>query len=99
MIDLHTHYDAEIELDVREAPLRELLLRVPRGYAIAKLTAAGLSQSLSFYSPPEAKSRIAATMTVSKRDLMKSGFQRYDRRGHRPIFCTDAIDDHLAMRA
>ncbi|MDB6022524.1 MAG: hypothetical protein JWQ04_2381 [Pedosphaera sp.] len=35
--------DAEIELDVREAPLRELLLRVPKGYAIARLTASGLS--------------------------------------------------------
>ena len=31
--------DAEIELDIREAPLRELLLRVPKDYAIAKLTA------------------------------------------------------------
>jgi len=35
--------DAEIELDVRDAPLRELLLNVPRGYAIAGITAAGLS--------------------------------------------------------
>jgi hypothetical protein len=35
--------DAEIELDIREAPLRELLLNIPKGYAIAKLTASGLS--------------------------------------------------------
>lgn len=35
--------DAEIELDVREAPLRELSLRIPSGYAIARLTAAGLN--------------------------------------------------------
>lgn len=35
--------DAELELDVREAPLRELLLRVPRGYAIARLNATGMS--------------------------------------------------------
>jgi hypothetical protein len=35
--------DSEFELDIREAPLRELNLRVPRGYAIAQLTAAGLS--------------------------------------------------------
>ena len=33
--------DAEIELDIREAPLRELLLRVPKGYAIARLNASG----------------------------------------------------------
>ncbi len=35
--------DSEIELEVREAPLRELLLHVPKGYAIARLNAAGLS--------------------------------------------------------
>ncbi|HMH80243.1 MAG TPA: hypothetical protein VK514_08475 [Candidatus Acidoferrum sp.] len=35
--------DSEIELEIREAPLRELLLRVPKGYAIARLSAAGLS--------------------------------------------------------
>ena len=35
--------DAEIELDIREAPLRELLLRVPKGYAIARLTGSGLT--------------------------------------------------------
>lgn len=35
--------EAEIELDVREAPLRELLLTVPRGYAVAKITASGMS--------------------------------------------------------
>ena len=28
--------DAEIELDIREAPLRELLLNIPKGYAIAQ---------------------------------------------------------------
>src|SRR6185503_8337812 len=35
--------DGEFELDIREAPLREVLLRVPKGFAIARLTAAGLS--------------------------------------------------------
>ncbi len=35
--------DAEIELDIREAPLRELLLRVPKGYALARLSASGMS--------------------------------------------------------
>ncbi len=35
--------EGEIELDIRDAPLRELLLRVPRGYAIARLNASGLS--------------------------------------------------------
>jgi hypothetical protein len=35
--------EAEIELDVREAPVRELQLRVPHGYAIARLQASNLS--------------------------------------------------------
>lgn len=35
--------EAEIELDIREAPLRELELRVPGGYALARLNASGLS--------------------------------------------------------
>ena len=33
----------ELELEVREAPLRELILRIPKGYVIARLTAPGLS--------------------------------------------------------
>ena len=35
--------DAEIELDIREAPLRELLLRVPKGYVVAPPKASGMS--------------------------------------------------------
>ncbi|HEX4263882.1 MAG TPA: hypothetical protein VH597_06045 [Verrucomicrobiae bacterium] len=35
--------DAEIELDIREAPLRELLLHVPRGYVVAPPKASGMS--------------------------------------------------------
>jgi hypothetical protein len=35
--------DAEAELDIREAPLRELLLRVPKGYVIARISASGMS--------------------------------------------------------
>ena len=35
--------EAEIELDIREAPLRELLVRVPKGYAIAQISASGLN--------------------------------------------------------
>jgi hypothetical protein len=36
-------FDSEIELDVREAPLRELVLNVPKGYTLARLNAPGLS--------------------------------------------------------
>lgn len=35
--------DAELEIDIREAPLREALIAVPKGYSLARLTAAGLS--------------------------------------------------------
>ncbi len=35
--------DAEIELDIRDAPLRELLLNTPTGYAITKVTASGVN--------------------------------------------------------
>lgn len=37
--------DAELELDIREAPVREVVLRVPRGWALARLNASGLSDS------------------------------------------------------
>jgi hypothetical protein len=33
----------QIELDIREAPLRELVLAVPKGYAVAQINAADLS--------------------------------------------------------
>lgn len=35
--------DADIEIDIREAPLRELALRMPAGYAVARLNASGMS--------------------------------------------------------
>ena len=35
--------DAELELDVREAPLRDLVLHVPKGYALARVNAPNLS--------------------------------------------------------
>lgn len=35
--------DAEVELEIREAPLRELLMSIPRGYALSRVSASGLS--------------------------------------------------------
>jgi hypothetical protein len=35
--------DGEFELDIREAPLREVLVRVPRGFVIARLQATGMN--------------------------------------------------------
>ena len=53
--------DAELEVDVREAPLRELLLRVPKGYAIARITASGMSD----YFLNEPLTRPSATLSPS----------------------------------
>ncbi len=41
--ETETAIDAEFELDIREAPVREVLIRVPKGYAVARVVAAGLS--------------------------------------------------------
>ena len=38
--------DGEIELDIREAPLRELVLRIPKNYAVARLNACRHAASL-----------------------------------------------------
>jgi hypothetical protein len=35
--------EGEIEVEIREAPLRELLLRIPKGFGVARLSAAGMS--------------------------------------------------------
>jgi hypothetical protein len=57
--------DAEIELDVREAPLRELLLRVPKGYAVAKLAVAGLSDYFLHDADADAELRLVYAQPVS----------------------------------
>jgi hypothetical protein len=50
--------DGEIEVDVREAPLRELLLRVPKGYVIARLTGSGMTD----YFPLETEEQPDSTL-------------------------------------
>ena len=37
--------ESELELEVREAPLREWVARIPRGFSVARLEAAGLADS------------------------------------------------------
>ncbi|TAK90436.1 MAG: hypothetical protein EPO07_20400 [Verrucomicrobia bacterium] len=53
--------EVEIELDVREAPLRELLLTVPRGYVIARINASGMND----YFLSEPLTRPSATLSPS----------------------------------
>ena len=70
--------DAEIELDVREAPLRELVLRVPPHYAVARLDAAGLSDS--FLTTPtnqsDAELRLVYGQPVSGRQVIVLRLER-----------------------
>jgi hypothetical protein len=70
--------ESEIELDVREAPLRELLIRVPKGYAIARLNASGLSDY--FLSELEAESqnelRLVYGQPVSGRQVIQLRLER-----------------------
>jgi hypothetical protein len=70
--------DGEIELDVREAPLRELLLRVPRGYAIARLNASGLSDYFVREPEDQAESelRLVYGQPVSGRQVVQLRLER-----------------------
>jgi hypothetical protein len=70
--------DSEFELDVREAPLRELMLRVPRGYAVARLTSAGLSDYflLEPENQPEAELRLVFGQPVSGRQIVQLRLER-----------------------
>jgi len=70
--------DAEIELDIREAPLRELVLNIPKGYAIAKLTASGLSDYFTGETPDHggAELRIVYGQPVSDRQVIQLRLER-----------------------
>ena len=64
--------DAELELDIREAPLRELLLRVPKGYVVAKLTAQGMTDYFQRdVDAAEAEVRIVYGAPVSGRQVVQ----------------------------
>jgi hypothetical protein len=58
--------EADMELDVREAPLRELFLRVPKNYAIARLSASGMSDY--FLSEPRTRPADALSPSEGARD-------------------------------
>ncbi|HXP61108.1 MAG TPA: hypothetical protein VN829_11485 [Dongiaceae bacterium] len=70
--------DAEIELDIREAPLRELLVRVPKGYAIAQLVAPGLSDYFLREPPdqPQAELRLVYSQPISGRQVAQLRLER-----------------------
>lgn len=70
--------DAELELEVREAPLRELSLRVPRGYAVVKINASGMSYHLVRDLPGEtdAELRLIYGQPVSGRQVIQLRLER-----------------------
>jgi hypothetical protein len=70
--------DAEIELDIREAPLRELLLNIPKGYAVAKLSASGLSDYFTGETPDHggAELRLVYGQPVIDRQVVQLRLER-----------------------
>lgn len=70
--------DAELEVDIREAPVRELALRVPRGYAIARLAAAGLSDYFSTdnAAEPDAQLRLVYGQPIFGRQIVQLRLER-----------------------
>jgi len=70
--------EAEIELDIREAPLRELRLIIPKGYAIAKLTASGLSDYFTGETPDHngAELRLVYGQPIADRQVVQLRLER-----------------------
>jgi hypothetical protein len=73
--------DGEIELDIREAPLRELVLRVPKGYAIARLTGSRLTDNFPLEADEPADSllrpvRLVYGQPVSGRQVIQLRLER-----------------------
>ncbi len=70
--------DAELELEIREAPLRELLLQVPKRFAVARLTANGMSDYFvrDLEGESEAELRVVFGQPVSGRQLVQLRLER-----------------------
>lgn len=70
--------DAEFELDIREAPLREVLLRVPRGFVVARLNAAGMNDYFLRDLPDsaDAELRVVYGQPVGDRQLIQLRLER-----------------------
>ena len=70
--------NADLELDIREAPVRELILNIPKGYVVAKLNASGLSDSFTSETPDHngAELRIVYGQPVSGRQVIQLRLER-----------------------
>lgn len=70
--------DGEFELDVRDAPLRELVLRIPKGYGLARIQASGLNDYF-LTEPPEsstAQLRLVYGQPISGRQVVQLRLER-----------------------
>jgi len=70
--------DAEFELDIREAPLREVLVRVPRGFVVARLNAAGMNDYFLRDLPDaaDAELRVVYGQPVGDRQVIQLRLER-----------------------
>src|SRR6185437_2488130 len=63
--------DAELELEIREAPLRELRVHVPKGYVVAPPTASGMSDYFLTEGGSNAELRLVYGQPISGRQLVQ----------------------------
>jgi hypothetical protein len=70
--------DGEFELDIREAPLREVVLRVPKGFVVARLQAAGLSDYFlrEPTEQPDAELRLVYGQPIADRQVIQLRLER-----------------------
>ena len=68
--------DAQIELDIREAPLRELLLNIPKNYAVAQITASGMSDYFTSDAGDRTELRVVYGQPVSDRQVVQLRLER-----------------------
>lgn len=71
-----TWIEAEFDVEVREAPIRELLLRVPQGYALAKVSAQGMSDYVLGSSEDQPELRLVYGQPVLGRQLVQLRLER-----------------------
>ena len=91
-----TSIDAEIELEVREAPLRELLLVLPRGYLPARVNAPGLADYFlhDVDGRPESELRLVYSQPVSGRQIVELRLER-----NQPLGTTNWVLPRIAVPA
>ncbi len=70
--------DADLELDIREAPLRDVALRVPKGFSVARLHAVGLADYTLVDAPDsqEALLRMTYSSPLTGRHLVTLRLER-----------------------